>query len=220
MLWNSTLRAARSAHQLLVAVFPFGLTKRSSGVLPVRWQTFEERDVLWASYSSDRNFELVWPNHKFNLDFVLLCFGKSVCSDVIIVVCCTSLKVKSSQELCCFWNFWWRLRNEQESCKSEIQELKQLQSSNIQQGSLGDSLQTCRNRLVETFQRLSNHTEIFKITKMCFQNSSVVVMLLFCVCSSDAVVVLLKEQLKLFFKNWEGSFGERKPSKCYCVFYV
>lgn len=50
-------------------------------------------------------------------------------------------------------------------------------------------------------QSLFNHTEIFKITKLCFQNSSVVVMLLFCVCSSDAVVVLLKEQLKLFFKN-------------------
>lgn len=30
-------------------------------------------------------------------------------------------------------------------------------------------------------------TQIFKITKMPFQNFSVVVMLLFCVCSSDAV---------------------------------
>lgn len=187
---ETSLRTSRCGHEILVAVFSFSVMKRSLDLLPgwqwVQWG--EERDavkgllpVLWVSL-------IEWRT--------LCCCILTRLYVVVNVPCCTFWKASQGPEL--LLDLLVKLeKSRQQSCKPEMLGLKQLQSSSRQRGLLGDSLQAYRRRLLQTSHSLSNHTEIFKVTKMPFQNPSVVVMLLFCVCSSDAVAFLLK-QLKLF----------------------
>lgn len=132
LLWKLTLTTSRPGHQILVAIFSSrgrGTKECSQG----RDAYFEKKGILSSLYlfHNKRGVNMTKLNFR-----TLCCILGSLCELLwLLLFVELFLQGESFQELSCFWT-WWSFRDRQESCKPEIEELKQLRRSNIQRGCL------------------------------------------------------------------------------------